>query len=213
MEKTKNIIWLLGVGVSVGLIVGMVVTLILLSAGAIPTEFTVAGIVRFTMTTPIPTVVVVVVTPTSTPTPIPTFVPTSTPLPPSWTGIKTVIDVETTATANRDLESVLSLYADNAVVIEPSTGTWWNGKDEIRSRYSDIFARHRFLENIHQLTDLKLEPPDNPTTATAKVRQRATIQDVTDGSVTRGAWTQEYWFFARIDNTWKITRFIYGMPD
>jgi len=212
MENIRNTIGLVIATIGIGVIVGAYVVLTLLSSGAMPTKFTVAGI-DFSIPTPIPTVIYKVVTPTPLPTPIPTLAPTPTPLPKLWTEIKAVIDAETEATRNRDLESVLSLYVDNAVVIDLSAGTRWNSKNEIRSRYSDIFARYRFLENIHQLTDLKLEPPDNPTNATAKVRQRARIQDVTNGGVTETTWTQEYWFFTKIDNAWKITRFIYSIPD
>jgi ketosteroid isomerase-like protein len=221
MDNSKSPLTLIGVGI----IIGAVAVLVLGSLGFKLEEVGV-GPFKFTASTATPTttpqatpntaLLPTTVTPASLPIIPPTSAAATTPLPTALSQLGqellSIIETESDATKNKDMNRLLPLYAQDAIVLDFQSRQVWSGTEQLISRYNNYFACCFVLESQYTVLDIKPNP-DSQDKVTVKVRQRGKVLDAKTKQVMETRPTQQLWYFGKVDSRWKILAFIYNIPD
>jgi ketosteroid isomerase-like protein len=140
--------------------------------------------------------------------PTSTAATTSLPTPLSQIGqeLLSIIETESDATKNKDMNRLLTLWAQDAIVLDFQSRQGWSGTEQLISRYNNNFACCCVLESQYIVLDVKPNP-DSQDKVTVKVRQRGKVLDAKSKQVMETRPTQQLWYFGKIDGRWKILLF------
>lgn len=121
--------------------------------------------------------------------------------------IQQLVNKEAECVLKRDLDGVLSLFAEDAVVFDAGKGEKWVGKSSIRVRYMNL---EQFSYLKHGEIRVQLGPG----------QERATAYSDTIGGyfregkeVTLSSYQGDKWTFRIVNGEWKIDTFSYGLPS
>ena len=120
--------------------------------------------------------------------------------------IRQIIGLEATYVVQGQIDKVITLYADQAVVKDAGNQIMWTGNAQISNRYNSLpvftFLKHDAVDIVFN-SDL--------TYARATASTFGTY--LSNGTQVNISGDQsERWSFERINGDWKITSFTYNLP-
>jgi len=142
-------------------------------------------------------------------------------IPESTDDIVKIIKNEAEFARTRNLEAIVDLFSDDAVILEAGysynyrfgklrTTRQWRGKKDIRDRYEELNKNVTFIALDHTYIDVKLHPSGGSAIATSSTQGsfRRNDQEVRPINTFDG----DRWEFIKVNNKWKISSFSFDRP-
>jgi hypothetical protein len=117
--------------------------------------------------------------------------------------LRSLIEKEAQAAANRDTTMAVSLFTPNAIIYDASLKSTWTGINQIRQRYLDL---PQFTGLAH--LDINIESVSFWDGTASAVSTTVGQIDPNSGAQPRVLFSTESWQFKKEDGQWKISGFV-----